>query len=176
MHTHTLPRPSRFFDFAELDRWITRKVASDQSTRWRSSAERSQTIHMLVEIGDTTPNGQKSNCLNDRSGKLNQLEANPLSLSFSFSFSILLLLLDGKNCRRLSLSLSLCLSDSARRDSNGMAEITRICFSPSLGTISRLTGAARRQEKNELEWIRKARIKRKRRRGQSHSNRQFIRA
>ena len=76
----------------------------------------------------------------------------------------------------VSLSLPLSLSDSARRDSNGMAEITRICFSPSLGTISRLTGAARRQEKNELEWIRKARIKRKRRRGQSHSNRQFIRA
>ena len=37
---------------------------------------------MFVEIGDTTPNGRKSNCLADPSGKLNQLEANLLLFPF----------------------------------------------------------------------------------------------
>ena len=156
---HTLPRPSRFFRFCEprsMDNGLKRKVAS-ASQPDGGSRQRSQTVRngLTPHVGGnwrhdtTTPNGQKSNCLNDRSGKLNQLEANPL-----FSLSLLFfhpppLSRDGKNCRRPSFSLSL----TARRDSNGMAEITRICFSPllslarSLCTISRLTGDGARKKR-----------------------------
>ena len=83
---------------------------------------------MFVEIGDTTPNGRKSNCLADPSGKLNQLEANLLFFSSPpRSFSPFPPPRQ-QNCWRLLFS--------ARRDSNGMAEITRICF--LLCTISRI--------------------------------------
>ena len=100
---------------------------------------------MLVEIGDTpTPNGQKSNCLNDRSGKLNQLGTNPLSLS-------LLPLFFHPPPRRQKLqasdsfflSLADCRRGGIRMEWPRLPGFAFPLFSlpPSRGTISRLTGA-----------------------------------
>ena len=106
---------------------------------------------MLVEIGDTTPNGQKSNCLNDRSGKLNQLEANPLfSLSLLFFHPPPPLSRDGKNCRRPSFSLS--LSDCEEGFEWNGRDYPDLLFPFSLSRHDiPLDRRRRRQEKNGLD-------------------------
>ena len=138
------------FPRSKSDRWITQKVASASQLDgdpWPQSP--TGTVHMLVEIGDTpTPNGQKSNCLNDRSGKLNQLGTNPLSLS-------LLPLFFHPPPRRQKLqasdsfflSLADCRRGGIRMEWPRLPGFAFPLFSlpPSRGTISRLTGARKKR-------------------------------